>query len=74
MQDKLSEASGDEFDKKFLEMTIKHHEQAIATAQLATSRAVHPELRALAAKMLDDQQEESQQMRSWLHQWGYMQH
>jgi len=71
--DDLSSASGDEFDRKFLEMMIKHHEQAIATSELASSKAVHVELKEFAAKMHSDQTEESEKMRSWRQQWGYAQ-
>lgn len=71
--DELSSASGDEFDRKFLEMMIKHHAQAIATSELASSKAVHAELRELAAKMHSDQIEESEQLRSWHQQWGHAQ-
>ena len=71
--DELSSASGDEFDRKFLEMMIKHHEQAIATSELASSKAVHGELREFAEKMHSDQTEESEQLRRWHEQWGYAQ-
>jgi len=71
--DALSSASGDEFDRKFLEMMIKHHEQAIATSELASSKAVHAELRELAEKMQADQTEESEKLRRWHEQWGYAQ-
>lgn len=71
--DDLSSASGDEFDRKFLEMMIKHHEQAIATSELASSKAVHAELRELAAKMHSDQSEEREKLRGWHQQWGYAQ-
>ncbi len=56
-------------DQHFIEMMIPHHEDAIAMADLALTRAKHPELQKLAATIKQDQTREINQMRTWYKQW-----
>jgi uncharacterized protein (DUF305 family) len=49
---------------------IPHHQMAVMMAQVATMRAEHPELQALAQTMIDDQQREITQMQVWRSAWS----
>lgn len=52
-------------DQHFIVMMIPHHEDAIAMADLALTRAKHPEIKQLAATIKATQTQEIQQMRTW---------
>jgi uncharacterized protein (DUF305 family) len=56
-------------DRHFIEMMIPHHQGAIDMANLALSRAKHPEIKRLAETIKRDQTREIQQMRTWYKQW-----
>lgn len=45
-------------DVAFIDMTIPHHEMAIAASKTAVSQATHPEIRAFAERVVADQQRE----------------
>jgi uncharacterized protein (DUF305 family)/uncharacterized cupredoxin-like copper-binding protein len=63
-------ATTEGFDLTFIEAMIPHHQSAIMMAQVATTRAEHPELQALAHTMIDDQQREFAQMQMWRTAWS----
>ncbi len=52
-----------------MEMMIPHHQDAIAMADLASSRAKRPEVKQLAAAIKQSQTSEIQSMRTWYKQW-----
>jgi uncharacterized protein (DUF305 family) len=56
-------------DQHFIVMMIPHHEDAVAMADLALSRAQHPELKTLARSIKTAQTREIQEMQSWYKQW-----
>ncbi len=56
-------------DQHFIVMMIPHHEGAIAMADLALSKATHPEVKQLAQAIKTTQTQEIQQMRAWYKQW-----
>lgn len=56
-------------DQHFIEMMIPHHQDAIAMADLALSRAKRPEVKKLAEAIKKDQTREIQEMRTWYKQW-----
>jgi uncharacterized protein (DUF305 family) len=56
-------------DAHFIAMMIPHHDGAIAMADLALTRARHPELKALAERIKTSQTKENAQMRQWYQQW-----
>ncbi len=56
-------------DQHFIVMMLPHHEDAIAMADLALSRAHHPELKTLAQRIKQTQTQENRQMRAWYQQW-----
>lgn len=66
----LKAASGDDFDRKFAEAMIVHHQSAIDMARLVADRAERDELKALALGIIDAQSREIEQMRQWLQAWG----
>ena len=55
---KLMGATGTAFDKQFLTMMIKHHEGAIEMAKQETAQGSNPDAKALAQKIVTDQQAE----------------
>ncbi|MHB1017052.1 MAG: DUF305 domain-containing protein [Coriobacteriia bacterium] len=56
-------------DAMFIEEMIPHHEDAIAMAELALTRAEHPEIRDLAEDVIETQSAEIDQMREWYREW-----
>jgi uncharacterized protein (DUF305 family) len=56
-------------DRRFIEMMIPHHQDAIDMAQLAPSRAKHPEIEQLATSIIKAQTSEIGQMRTWYKTW-----
>ena len=58
-----------EFDLMFIDMMIQHHQAAVAMAQVALDRAEHPELMQLAQTIIDTQQAEIDQLRTWRDAW-----
>jgi len=57
------------FDAAFIEAMIPHHQSAIEAARLALQQASHPELKDLAANIIDAQLREIGQMQVWRTQW-----
>ncbi|GAB1688636.1 DUF305 domain-containing protein [Krasilnikovia sp. M28-CT-15] len=62
----LEAASGAAFDKQFLTMMIAHHEGAIIMAQQEQAQGSNPDAKALAAKIVTDQQAEITTMQDML--------
>ncbi len=56
-------------DAHFIVMMIPHHQGAIAMSELALTRARHPEIKALAQRIIASQSREITQMRQWYRQW-----
>jgi uncharacterized protein (DUF305 family) len=56
-------------DSHFIEQMIPHHEDAITMANLATTRAEHPEIKTLANDIIKAQSEEIDQMKLWYKAW-----
>jgi uncharacterized protein (DUF305 family) len=56
-------------DQHFIVMMIPHHEDAVAMADLAISRAKRPEIKTLAKAIKATQTQEIQQMQIWYKQW-----
>jgi uncharacterized protein (DUF305 family) len=60
-------ASG--MDAMFIEQMIPHHDDAIEMAEVALTRAEHPEIKQLAADIKRTQTAENAQMRTWYREW-----
>jgi uncharacterized protein (DUF305 family) len=56
-------------DRAFIDGMVPHHGMAVLSADMAIARAVHPELKAFAQKMKDDQQKEIDLLKSWKVAW-----
>jgi uncharacterized protein (DUF305 family) len=56
-------------DAMFIEQMIPHHDDAIQMAELALTRAEHPEIKQLAADIKRTQTAENAQMRTWYREW-----
>jgi uncharacterized protein (DUF305 family) len=62
--------SGDApIDRDFIDMTVPHHESAIAMAEIARERAEHPELEQLADDIIGAQSAEITQLKGWREEW-----
>ncbi|MEO3773999.1 DUF305 domain-containing protein [Micromonospora sp. B9E7] len=57
-------------DVMFAQMMIPHHQQAVAMADLAATRAADPQVKQLAAQIKDAQAPEIATMSGWLTAWG----
>ena len=53
-------------DRDFATMMVAHHQGAIQMARQQLVRGRDPELKALAAKMIQDQDREITQLQAWL--------
>jgi uncharacterized protein (DUF305 family) len=71
MGDELNGLSGTEFDKKFLELMIEHHQQAIDMSKYANTNASHQEIKDLAKAVISAQQSEITKMKQWQKDWGF---
>jgi uncharacterized protein (DUF305 family) len=59
----------DEFDLRFINAMIPHHEGALVMAEEALQKSDRPEIQELAQAILDTQQVEIDQMRQWRQDW-----
>ncbi len=70
MGEELTGLEGVEFDKKFLELMIEHHQQAVDMSKYADANASHQELKSLASAVITAQEAEITQMKQWQTEWG----
>ncbi len=56
-------------DKHFIEQMIPHHEGAVDMATLALTKAIHPEIKTLAGAIIEAQNKEIVDMKSWYKSW-----
>jgi uncharacterized protein (DUF305 family) len=71
MAGQLTDKTGDDFDKAFIEMMIVHHEGAVTMAELIPSRAKHDEVKELGEAIITAQTKEIADMKQWQQDWGY---
>lgn len=69
--DIVSLSSAPDFDKKFLEEMIPHHQMAVMMATMLESSTSRPEMRQLAKNIISAQNKEIADMRSWYRSWYY---
>ena len=58
-----------EFELRFIDLMIPHHEGAIAMARHALEHASRPEIKQMAEKAIEQQQKEIDQMKKWRKDW-----
>ncbi|KOP28013.1 hypothetical protein AMR41_01880 [Hapalosiphon sp. MRB220] len=62
-------AADNEFDLRFINAMIPHHESAITMAKDALNKSKRPEIKKLAQSIIDSQQAEINQMKQWRKSW-----
>jgi uncharacterized protein (DUF305 family) len=62
-------ANQDPFDKAFIDNMVPHHESAIEMAQVVLEESENPQIREIAGAIVDAQEREIEQMRSWRDEW-----
>ena len=70
MATELENLSGADFDKKFLELMIIHHQDAIDMSKPAANNASHQEVKTLAKAIIEAQMKEIAQMKDWQTSWA----
>jgi uncharacterized protein (DUF305 family) len=58
-----------QIDQHFIEMMIPHHQGAVDMANLALTKAKHPELKKLAESIKTSQTKEIEEMKVWYKKW-----
>lgn len=66
----LQGLQGQEFDLRFIDLMIEHHQGAIDASERVLQEGEHPEVRALAEGIIAAQQDEIEQMTAWREQWS----
>ena len=67
---RLRQTSEAEFDVLFLQLLVRHHQGGAAMLRDAAARAELPQVRNLAARMLEAQRAETEAMIIMLAEWG----
>ncbi len=65
----MAKLEGDDFDKKFVEDMIVHHQGAVNMARLAQKKSKREEIKALSADIIGAQTKEISMMKGWLALW-----
>ncbi len=65
----LSDKTGKEFDKAFLEEMIAHHQAAVDMAKLVLAKSERPDLIVLAGEIIAAQTKEIEMMKKWHEDW-----
>jgi uncharacterized protein (DUF305 family) len=58
-----------EFDRMFIDMMVPHHESAVEMARVVLERTERAEMRQLAEEIIEAQEKEIEQLRSWRQEW-----
>lgn len=69
MNAELKGKTGDSFDQSFISEMIVHHQGAVEMAELALKNAKHQEIKDLANAIIQAQNKEISDMRSWQKSW-----
>jgi uncharacterized protein (DUF305 family) len=65
----LRNLSGRNLEIQYMQMMIRHHQEAIQMSRMAQQRASHQELKTAASKIITDQSAEINQLSNWLSTW-----
>ncbi len=69
MTDSLKNVSGKDFEIKFMQEMLVHHQSAIDMATLVPKHTQRPELNTLSQNIITAQSKEISEMTSWLNTW-----
>ena len=72
MNEKMVAALGTadaEYEKRFIDMMIPHHQGAVLMAKDALQKATKPELKEMAKKMIQEQEKEIAMLKEYRSQW-----
>lgn len=58
-----------DYEKRFIDMMIPHHEGAVLSAKHALERSNRPELKEMARKAIEDQSKEIETLKKWRTEW-----
>lgn len=67
--DMTSLEQSEDFDRKFVEQMIPHHQMAVMMANMLKNSTNRPEMKKLADDIITAQTSEIEMMRSWLNEW-----
>lgn len=59
----------EDYDRRFIDAMVPHHEGALTMAEEALEKSDRPEIQQLAQDILDSQQVEIEQMQQWRQAW-----
>jgi len=62
-------AEDEQFDLRFIDAMIPHHEAAVIMAQDALEKSDNPEIQAVAQNIINSQQAEIEELQKWRSQW-----
>ena len=62
-------AADDQFDLRFINAMIPHHEGALVMAEDALKKSKRPEIKALSQEIVTSQKQEIEQMKQWRQAW-----
>ena len=62
--------TSDDFDRKFVEGMIPHHQMAVMMAQMLKNGTKKPEMKKLSEDIITAQTKEIELMRDWLKEWN----
>ncbi|MBD2068959.1 DUF305 domain-containing protein [Leptolyngbya sp. FACHB-671] len=62
-------SADEEFDLRFIDAMVPHHEGAVTMAEEALEKSDRPEIQQLAQEIIDSQQPEIDQMNQWKQSW-----
>ncbi|MGB7895197.1 MAG: DUF305 domain-containing protein [Microcoleus sp.] len=62
-------AADDQFDLRFINAMIPHHEGALVMAEGALKKSKRPEMKKLSQEILTSQKQEIEQMKQWRQAW-----
>ena len=58
-----------DYEKRFIDMMIPHHEGAVLSAKHALEHSNRPELKEMARKAIEDQSKEIETLKKWRTEW-----
>ena len=62
--------AGADYDRRWADEMVKHHQGAITMAQTALAANTRPEVKAMAQRIIDAQQQEITQLQGWSRAWA----